>query len=128
MLLRNVIKQNFKCFNTTILLFLGEIYQRIRIFLPISNTFVRTSVLLFQYLSFFKIFGLIFASMFDRFYETIPENGMTKGFSGRRNRNRSKDRGDHPRDNPVTRLSLYPETIFDRYLRITTVFIGRIEL
>lgn len=66
--------------------------------------------------------------MFDRFYETIPENSMTKGFSGRRNRNRSKDRGDHPRDNPVTRLSLYPETIFDRYLRITMVFIGRIEL
>lgn len=26
MLLRNVIKQNFKCFNTTILLFLGEIF------------------------------------------------------------------------------------------------------
>lgn len=37
---------------------------------------------------------------------------MTKDFSARRNR--SKDRDDHPRDNPVTRLSLYPETIFDR--------------
>lgn len=41
---------------------------------------------------------------------------------------RSKDRDDRPRDNPVTRLSLYPETIFDRYLRITAVFIGHIEL